>query len=695
MGPDQEGARPPRSPPSALRLPRARPRRARPLARPAAARPPSLPPASRALPPRAARPRARRRRARPGRRPARPRPPGGPARRRHGRKPRASKAARPPASRPPGRAPATRGARKVRRTAAARTHRPRARPAARPPPAYRHTERKTARVSRTPARPHARAPAIQQCLVLHDIPLPDLPENERNESSLASETNARANDRREPHGSRTHRTRARPPARQKVREPDRPRARTGRAQARQRARKPANRKEAKRKKRTESPRARQAARPPTPEQRKQDEQTGRDERKKRRRKSTLLDMLTQRKSVGELSGQIIVNGTPVSGSNKSKYIKKMAYVPQDNLVPVLTASEAIQFAACMRLPTGTSRASRNARAADVLEVVGLRHCSDTMIGGDLPGGLSLRGLSGGEKKRLSIATCIVGAPSILFLDEPTSGLDSAAALSVMAYLRLMATSGGHAIIASIHQPRPAIWKMFDTTTVMCKGALMYFGPAEAMVNWFCDGPMKVQPRFDPAVHGVASDWVLDLLSSYDARMSEIQGKVAGPISRKVTPYICDVLEQGGSQGEVSVPVRRKVAPYNCDVPGQSEIEGKVAGRIIRKATPYNKVTPYDDDFQEQNDYEEQQNDYERHATLYNKVTPYNDELQQQNDYEELFEQVELAHQQATELKSDPSSTNSRLARFKYCVMKWMKRSGALLWREYLTITRNPADVAGG
>jgi ABC-type multidrug transport system ATPase subunit len=88
------------------------------------------------------------------------------------------------------------------------------------------------------------------------------------------------------------------------------------------------------------------------------------------------------------------------------------------------------------------------------------------VGGCLPGGLMLRGLSGGERRRLSIAAGILAAPAVLFLDEPTSGLDSFAALSVMMHLQGMARNDGCIVISTIHQPRSAIWEMFDKVSTV-------------------------------------------------------------------------------------------------------------------------------------------------------------------------------------------------------------------------------------
>jgi ABC-type multidrug transport system ATPase subunit len=86
---------------------------------------------------------------------------------------------------------------------------------------------------------------------------------------------------------------------------------------------------------------------------------------------------------------------------------------------------------------------------------------NVQVGSSLPGGLMLRGLSGGERRRLSIAAGILAAPVVLFLDEPNSGLDSFAALNVMTHLQGMARGSGRIIISTIHQPRSPIWEIFD------------------------------------------------------------------------------------------------------------------------------------------------------------------------------------------------------------------------------------------
>ena len=95
------------------------------------------------------------------------------------------------------------------------------------------------------------------------------------------------------------------------------------------------------------------------------------------------------------------------------------------------------------------------------------------------------------------------------LPEPTTGLDSCSALSVVEHLRDRAADTGLTIVASIHQPRAAVWAAFDSVALLSEGSLLYAGPCSEIVAWFESvglGPWR------PDVHGTACDWVMDLVN---------------------------------------------------------------------------------------------------------------------------------------------------------------------------------------
>jgi hypothetical protein len=94
--------------------------------------------------------------------------------------------------------------------------------------------------------------------------------------------------------------------------------------------------------------------------------------------------------------------------------------------------------------------------------------------------------------------------------EPTSGLDACSALGVIEHLRDRARESGLTVVASIHQPRAAVWTCFDACAVLSGGLGMYQGPCSAIVDWF-QGTQGYGP-WDSAVHGTASDWVMDLVN---------------------------------------------------------------------------------------------------------------------------------------------------------------------------------------
>nr|GMD91111.1 ABC transporter G family member 22-like isoform X1 [Ipomoea batatas] len=108
--------------------------------------------------------------------------------------------------------------------------------------------------------------------------------------------------------------------------------------------------------------------------------------------------------------------------------------------------------------------------------LGLERCQNTIIGGAL-----IRGISGGERKRVCIGNEILLNPSLLFLDEPTSGLDSTTALRIVQMLHNIAKAG-KTVVTTIHQPSSRLFITFDKLILLGKGCSLYSGKAsEAMV----------------------------------------------------------------------------------------------------------------------------------------------------------------------------------------------------------------------
>lgn len=131
--------------------------------------------------------------------------------------------------------------------------------------------------------------------------------------------------------------------------------------------------------------------------------------------------------------------------------------------------------------------------------LGLTRCGNSIIGGPL-----LRGISGGERKRVSIGQEMLVNPSLLLVDEPTSGLDSTTAQRIVATLRWVAR-GGRTVVTTIHQPSSRLFRMFDKVVVLSEGSPIYSGGAARAMDYFAS--IGYEPGFNfvnPA------DFLLDL-----------------------------------------------------------------------------------------------------------------------------------------------------------------------------------------
>ncbi|KAF9105647.1 hypothetical protein BGX27_009508 [Mortierella sp. AM989] len=194
-------------------------------------------------------------------------------------------------------------------------------------------------------------------------------------------------------------------------------------------------------------------------------------------KSTLVDILAGKRKDGKVTGHILLNGKQV---HESEIRRMVGFVDQeDTLPPTQTVYEAILFSAMLRLPEAMPIYRVHERVTEVIEMLGLSHCSDRRIGN-----VTSRGISGGEKRRVSIALELITRPPILILDEPTSGLDSYSAHMVVEQLCKLAASKTTTVILTIHQPRSDIFSMFDHTLVVSKGEALYFGPANTAAAYF-------------------------------------------------------------------------------------------------------------------------------------------------------------------------------------------------------------------
>ncbi|KAK4363015.1 hypothetical protein RND71_018256 [Anisodus tanguticus] len=198
-------------------------------------------------------------------------------------------------------------------------------------------------------------------------------------------------------------------------------------------------------------------------------------------KSTLLDILAT--GTSPTSGTLLLNSLPLH--NPSSFRKLSAYVPQhDCCLPQLTVSETFAFSARLLNP---NLAGVSCIVDSLLAELRLTHLAHTRLA---------HGLSGGERRRVSIGLSLLHDPAILLLDEPTSGLDSNSALNVMQTLRSITDSRQRTVLLSIHQPSFKILATIDKILLLSKGTVVHYGTLSSLEGLLLENNFTVPPQLN-------------------------------------------------------------------------------------------------------------------------------------------------------------------------------------------------------
>lgn len=198
-------------------------------------------------------------------------------------------------------------------------------------------------------------------------------------------------------------------------------------------------------------------------------------------KSTLLHAiagkLKEDKKVS-LSGKRYINNVPIDGTSQVP----SAFIEQEvSFFPHMTVRETLDFQVELKMGAVLkTKAERDDLVNDLLNQLGLTKSANTIVGN-----AKVRGLSGGERKRLSIACEMISSPSMIFLDEPTSGLDSYQATQVIETLRTLADQG-KTVVSVIHQPSQHTFQLFDDLLLLSEGRMMYYGEVSKSRQYFTD-----------------------------------------------------------------------------------------------------------------------------------------------------------------------------------------------------------------
>lgn len=272
---------------------------------------------------------------------------------------------------------------------------------------------------------------------------------------------------------------------------------------------------------------------------------------------SVLDLLARREKRGTVSGTILVNGRPVTDA---AFQRITGFVDQEDcLMSTLTVYETVLYSALLRLPREMSIEAKRFRTLETLQELGILGIKDSRIGDS-----GARSISGGEKRRVSIACELVTSPSVLFLDEATSGLDSANALNVVECLVNLARTYRRTVVLSLHQPSSKIVSLLDKLILLASGRLVYSGPFSA-----CDEYFSSIGHACPSGHNIL-EYLIDLTAA--ASKGSSTSSIATPARQDE-----ETVEQESTDDDPALELTSRTTASGAATPSGSI--GRTAGKL--------------------------------------------------------------------------------------------------------------------
>ncbi|XP_009073176.1 PREDICTED: ATP-binding cassette sub-family G member 5 [Acanthisitta chloris] len=238
-------------------------------------------------------------------------------------------------------------------------------------------------------------------------------------------------------------------------------------------------------------------------------------------KTTLLDAISGRLGHKDnFFGEVYVNGHQLK---KEQFRDCFSYVPQsDTLLSFLTIQESLTYTALLTLKKCSNNFIKK-KVDAVMAELSLTHIADKIIGSR-----NIVGISGGERRRVSVAAQLLQDPKVMVLDEPTTGLDCLTANQLVLLLSELAHRD-RIVILTIHQPRSELFRLFDKIAIMSFGEMVFCGNPKEMITFFSDCGYSCPEQSNPF------DFYVDL-TSVDTRSKERELETLGRVQEFVSAY---------------------------------------------------------------------------------------------------------------------------------------------------------------